>query len=68
MWECIEDVDLRLDLEAASERLTDKQRQVVVLYLAGYTQAEIGVALGIARTSVRDHIAGAKGKFHEFVN
>jgi DNA-directed RNA polymerase specialized sigma24 family protein len=52
MWECIEDVDLRLDLEAASERLTDKQRQVVVLYLAGYTQAEIGTVLETGKAAV----------------
>ena len=59
MWDAVSDVDLRLDLEAATARLTAKQVEAMRLYLAGYTQAEIGEHIGTKRTSVEDRLMRA---------
>ncbi len=59
MWEAIEDVDLRLDLEAATERLTTKQREAVALMLEGYTQEEIGARLGAGQRAICYRIEAA---------
>lgn len=44
--------DTRLDLEAAFEGLTDKQREALLLYLEGYTQEEIGARLGVNKPAI----------------
>ena len=41
-----------MDLERAIQGLTDKQREALALWLQGYTQEEIGKALGITRRAV----------------
>lgn len=42
-----------VDLEVAVKRLTDKQREVVVLYgMIGLSQDEVGEILGIAQQQV----------------
>lgn len=43
---------LRLDLEAALERITPRQRQAVELTAEGYTECEIAQALGISQPAV----------------
>ncbi|GAC1316785.1 MAG: RNA polymerase sigma factor [Acidimicrobiales bacterium] len=48
---------LRLALAAALGHLPTRQRESVVLrYLAGYTDAEVSVALGISPNSVKKHV------------
>ena len=47
-----DDSDLRLDLQRAAERLTEKQRRALWLWCQGYTQAEIGMMCGIRRAAV----------------
>jgi hypothetical protein len=46
-----EKIDSRLDLERFTKRLDEKNRQLVKLLLAGYTQAEIAQRLGFANHS-----------------
>ena len=46
-----DDSDVRLDLERAAARLTDKQRRALWLWCQGYTQAEmrrrVGLVVGV---------------------
>jgi hypothetical protein len=44
-------IDSRLDIERFMERLDEKNRKIVRLLLAGYTQVEIGERLGFANHS-----------------
>lgn len=64
----VDDVDLRLDLRRACERLTERQRAVVVLTMEGYTQEEIGEALGIAQCVVSRHWAAAMANIEQSFN
>jgi len=48
------DADLRLDLQRACARLTERQRAVLCMVLEGYTQREIGERLGMAQQTVAD--------------
>ena len=49
--------EARIDLEAAANSLTDKQRQAFVLWVEGYTQAEIAAMCGIAQQQVSSRIS-----------
>jgi DNA-binding NarL/FixJ family response regulator len=49
-------------LQPPSVKLTPRQRQVLELVRLGYTNAEIGVALGIATRTVRLHTDALKRK------
>lgn len=51
-----DDSDLRLDLERAAARLTDKQRRALWLWCQGYTQREIAATCGIAHQQVSSRI------------
>lgn len=53
-------VDIRLDLERASEHLTRKQRVTLWLWLQGYTQAEIAEAHGVGQPAIAMRIRRAK--------
>jgi len=46
-----EKIDSRLDLERFTKRLDEKNRQIIKLLFAGYTQAEIAQRLGFANHS-----------------
>ena len=61
-------IDLRLDLQRACARLTERQRAVLALVLEGYTQREIGERLGIERSVVARHLAAAQGKLEQSLN
>lgn len=58
-----EDREIALQvLAAASEQMTERQRQCLVLCVAGYTQAEVGAALGVSQTAVHNHFSAAVRK------
>lgn len=46
------DVDSRIDLEWALKRLSEELRQVILMSLAGYTQAEIAAAQSVTQQAV----------------
>ena len=58
---------LRLDLEAALERLTPRQRQVMELIAAGHTEEEIAKALGISHQSVSRLLKKAQRTLRKFL-
>ncbi len=45
-------IDQRIDLITALNRLTPRQRKVLVLWAAGYTQQEIATEYGVHRTTI----------------
>ena len=49
----------RLDLRAAMETLTAKQRKAVVLYAQGYTQEEIAERDGVGQSAICKRIGRA---------
>jgi RNA polymerase sigma factor (sigma-70 family) len=56
--EVVEAPELALDLMRALQRLTPKQRAVVILRLyGGFTTAEVGALLGMAQPTVRVHFS-----------
>ena len=46
------DIDQRLDLISALNKLTPRQRKVLVLWAAGYTQQEIAKEYGVTQQAV----------------
>ncbi len=52
-------VDIAIDLHRAMLCLTNKQREVFMLVMDGYTQREAAAMLGVSRRSVRDRLARA---------
>ena len=46
------DADQRIDLIAALNRLSPRQRKVVLLWAAGYTQQEIATEYGVNQSTV----------------
>ena len=62
------DMDLRMDLQRACARLTERQRVVLALTMEGYTQREVGEMLGIERSVVARHLAAAQGKLEQSFN
>lgn len=61
----LEAIDDLVDVGRAVEHLTARQRQVLALTVAGWTQEEIGEELGIARETVKTHLARARGQMAE---
>ena len=59
-------IEERMDLEAACERLTEKQRQALYLvcYLS-YTQEEAAATLGICRTAVTERMKRARCRIED---
>ena len=56
-----------LMMAEALEGLTDLQREVVVLVVAGFTQAEIAEALGVCQQRVSQVWSRATAKMQEFL-
>ena len=46
------DIDQRIDLINALNRLTPRQRKVVLLWAAGYTQQEIADEYGVHQSTI----------------
>ena len=53
----IDTIDKRLDLAVAIERLEPLDRAIVRYWLQGYTQREIGAAVGVGHQRVSERIA-----------
>ena len=62
------DPETRLDIEAAIEGLTEKQREALLLWLEGYTQEEIGERLGINHANVCRRVERAIERLREILN
>lgn len=58
----VDDVDLRLDLRRACERLTERQRAALLLVVSGLTQEEAAERLGVGQPAVSRRIARARGR------
>ena len=56
----LEALDDLVDVRRAVARLTARQREVLALTVAGWTQEEIGERLGIERSVVTRHLAAAR--------
>ena len=56
----------KLDLEAALEALTPKQKACFLLYADGYTYREIAHALSLSLPTVQQHIGSAKARLQKF--
>jgi len=52
------DIDQRIDLIAALNRLSPRQRRVILLWAAGYTQQEIADEYGVNQSTVSRWISG----------
>ena len=53
------DADQRIDLIAALNRLSPRQRKVLLLWAAGYTQQEIAKEYGVSQVAVHYWIRDA---------
>lgn len=56
----LEAIDDLVDVRRAMARLTARQREVLALTVAGWTQGEIGERLGIGQCTVSREIAKAR--------
>jgi DNA-binding NarL/FixJ family response regulator len=54
---------LRIDAEAPRERLTAREAEVVRLMAGGYSNREIGQALGTAEGTIKNHVSSILAKF-----
>ena len=52
------DIDQRIDLISALNKLSPRQRKVVVLWAQGYTQQEIADEYGVNQSTVSRWISG----------
>ena len=59
------DIDQRLDLISALNKLTPRQRRVVVLWAAGYTQQEIAKEYGVTQRTISRWIQKSVSKMGE---
>ena len=58
----------KAELEKALDKLTDKQRQVFVLYVVeGFTFEEIGVKMGTSWQAIQFHFNAAQKKLKKFL-
>jgi len=53
------DTDQRIDLISALNKLTPRQRKVLLLWAAGYTHKEIAKEYGLTRQRISQICAGA---------
>ena len=59
---------VKMEKEEMLERLTDKQKEVYVLYYdEGYTQAEIAEVMGVSQKAVGQHIMLANKKIRKYM-
>ena len=56
----LEAIDDLVDVGRAMARLTARQREVLALTVAGWTQEEIGAELGVTQQVVGEHLAAAR--------
>lgn len=63
----LEAIDDLVDVGRAMERLTARQREVLALTVAGWTQEEIGERLGIAHQVVSEHLAKARETLESYL-
>ena len=61
------DIDQRIDLISALNKLTPRQRKVLILWAAGYTQQEIADEYGVTQQAVSLIIEIATCKMRPFV-
>ena len=59
------DIDQRIDLISALNRLSPRQRKVVILWAAGYTQQEIADEYGVHQSTVSRWISDSVHKMGE---
>jgi len=52
------DIDQRLDLLSALNKLSPRQRKVVLLWAAGYTQQEIATKYKVSQSTISRWISG----------
>ena len=52
------DTDTRIDLIAALNRLSPRQRKVILLWAAGYTQQEIATKYMVSQSTISRWISG----------
>ena len=60
----LEAVSAHPDLDGQHERLTERETEVVRLLAGGYSNAEIGRALGVAERTVKNHVSNVLGKLY----
>ncbi len=58
-------IDQRIDLITALNRLTPRQRKVLVLWAAGYTQQEIATECGVSQSTVSRWLSDSVHKMGE---
>ena len=58
-------IDTRIDLIDALNKLTPRQRKVVILWAAGYTQQEIADEYGVAQRTISRWIQKSASKMGE---
>ena len=56
------DIDQRIDLISALNKLSPRQRKVVILWAQGYTQQEIADEYGVNQSTVSRWISGCVHK------
>ena len=59
------DIDQRIDLISALNKLSPRQRKVVILWAQGYTQQEIADEYGVHQSTVSRWISGCVHKMGE---
>jgi DNA-binding NarL/FixJ family response regulator len=60
----LEAVRTHPDLDGQHERLTERETEVVRLLAGGYSNAEIGRALGVAERTVKNHVSNVLAKLY----